>query len=291
MLCAKCGFENPPSMKYCGQCSALLALVCPRCHSENPPGFKFCGQCAVALTPVLTESLATKSAITLSHSDGERRHLTVLFCDLVDSTALASQMNPEDWRAAIAAYHRAAAEAITLYGGHVAKYLGDGLMAVFGYPEAHDNDAERAVRAGLAILGVLAKLNENPAHPRMAARVGIDSGPVVVGSGADHDPDVFGDPPNIASRIQAAAEPDSVVVSSATHNLIRGLFVVEEGGAQSLKGLAERSRCIALLARAPRETAWRPSPGRAASRLSSAARTNSTRWPIDGNARKKARAR
>jgi class 3 adenylate cyclase len=107
----------------------------------------------------------------------------VLFCDLVGSTALAAQLDPEEWRETVAGYHRAAAETITRFGGHVAKYLGGGVMAFFGYPEAHDNDAERAARAGLAILDALAKLNEQPAHPRLSARVGIDSGAVVVGGG------------------------------------------------------------------------------------------------------------
>src|SRR5207302_8274552 len=99
----------------------------------------------------------------------------------------------------LGSYHRAAAEAITRFGGHVAKYLGDGVMAFFGYPEAHDNDAERAGRAGLAILDAIANLDEQPARPRLAARIGIHSGAVVVGAGADQDADVFGDAPNIAA--------------------------------------------------------------------------------------------
>ena len=174
-----------------------------------------------------------------SNAEGERRHLTVLFCDLVGSTAIAASLDPEDWRAAVAAYHRAAAEAITRFGGYVAKYLGDGVMAFFGYPEAHDNDAERAARAGLAILDAIAKLNEEAAHPKLAARVGIDSGPVVVGAGAGKDADVFGDAPNIAARVQAAADPGTVLVSANTHRLISGMFVVEDRGAQVLKGIEQ----------------------------------------------------
>jgi class 3 adenylate cyclase len=112
------------------------------------------GQEALAASPLRTATEASRTP------DGERRHLTVLFCDLVDSTVLASQMDPEDWRTAVAAYHRVAAEAISRFGGHVAKYLGDGVMAFFGYPEAHNNDAERAARAGLAILEAIAKLNQ-----------------------------------------------------------------------------------------------------------------------------------
>jgi hypothetical protein len=108
----------------------------------------------------------------------------VLFCDLVGSTEIAAQLDPEEWREVVAGYHRAAAEAVSRYGGHVAKYLGDGVMAYFGWPEAHDNDAERAARAGLAILDAISKLNEHPKRPKLAARVGIDSGAVVVGAGA-----------------------------------------------------------------------------------------------------------
>ena len=147
--------------------------------------------------------------------EGERRHLTVLFCDLVGSTEIASHLDPEEWREIVAGYHRAAAQAIERFGGHVAQYLGDGVMAYFGWPEAHDNDAERAARAGLAILDAISKLNEHPTHPKLSARVGIDSGAVVVGAGAGKDADVFGDTPNIAARVQSAAEPGTVVITDA----------------------------------------------------------------------------
>jgi class 3 adenylate cyclase/tetratricopeptide (TPR) repeat protein len=169
---------------------------------------------------------------------GERRHLTVLFCDLVGSTAIAAQLDPEEWRELVANYHRAAAEAITRYSGHVAKYLGDGVMAYFGWPEAHDNDGERAARAGLAILEGVSKLNQQSTNPEISVRVGIDSGAVVVGAGAGKETDVFGEAPNIAARVQAAAAPDSVLITSATHRLLSGLFVVEESGAQQLKGVS-----------------------------------------------------
>ncbi|HEX3409234.1 MAG TPA: AAA family ATPase, partial [Candidatus Binataceae bacterium] len=163
----------------------------------------------------------------------------MLFCDLVGSTAIASQLDPEEWRETVGEYHRAAAAAITLFDGHVAKYLGDGVMAFFGWPEAHDNDAERAVRAGLAILDEIAKLNKQPGHAQLSARVGIDSGAVVVGAGAGKDADVFGDAPNIAARVQGAAEPGTVVMTGATQRLVSGLFIVEERGAPPLKGVAE----------------------------------------------------
>ena len=167
---------------------------------------------------------------------GERRHLTVLFCDLVGSTEIAARLDPEEWRETVAGYQRTAAEAITGYGGHVAKYLGDGVMAFFGYPKAHDNDAERAARAGLAILDAISKLNEQATREKLAARVGIDAGAVVVGAGAGKDADAFGEAPNIAARVQAAAEPGTVLITDAVHRLVSGLFAVDSRGAVTIKG-------------------------------------------------------
>jgi len=170
-------------------------------------------------------------------ASGERRHLTVLFCDLVGSTEIAAQLDPEEWREMVAAYHRAAAQAIIRFGGYVAKYLGDGIMAYFGWPEAHDNDGERAARAALAILEAVAELNQDSTGPKLTARVGIDSGAVVVGASADKDADVFGQPPNIAARLQATALPGTVLITAATHRLISGLFVVVRVGTRTLKGV------------------------------------------------------
>jgi class 3 adenylate cyclase len=138
-------------------------MRCWNCGSDNSTGKKFCGDCGASL------GAATPAAAEPRSGDvrGERRHLTVLFCDLVGSTGIAAQLDPEEWREMLGAYHRAAAEAITRYGGHVAKYLGDGVMAYFGWPEAHENDAERAARAGLAILEEVSKLDQAPPLPDM----------------------------------------------------------------------------------------------------------------------------
>jgi class 3 adenylate cyclase/tetratricopeptide (TPR) repeat protein len=170
---------------------------------------------------------------------GERRHLTVLFCDLVGSTAIAARLDPEEWRETLAGFHRTAAAAITRFDGHVAKNLGDGVMAYFGWPAAHDNDAERAARAGLAILDAISKLNQLPGHAELAVRIGIDSGLVVIGKGAGQDAEVFGDTPNIAKRVEEAAEPGTVAISDAAHRLVSGLFVVEDLGVQALKGIEQ----------------------------------------------------
>jgi class 3 adenylate cyclase/tetratricopeptide (TPR) repeat protein len=219
-----------------------MAAKCPRCGADSKPEAKFCNECAAPLNASASAAPAVESRQDIKRDikddiAGERRHLTVLFCDLVGSTEIASHLDPEQWREVVGEYHRAAAQAIERFGGHVAQYLGDGVMAYFGYPEAHDNDAERAARAGLAILETITKLNEHPARPKLAARIGIDSGTVVVGAGPGKEADVFGDTPNIAARVQAAAAPGTVLISADTHRLVSGLFVVEDRGAQALKGI------------------------------------------------------
>jgi class 3 adenylate cyclase len=225
MRCSNCGTENARGSRFCNQCGTPLGNTCPKCAADNARDAKFCSQCGASLVGIPEagrEGQASTHALA-----GERRHLTVLFCDLVGSTEITARLDPEEWRGLAASYHSAAADAITRFGGHVAKYLGDGVMAFFGYPEAHDNDAERAERAGLHLLDSLARLNETSSHhPRLAARIGIDPGAVVVGAGAGHDSDAFGDTPNVAARVQAAAETESLLVSSSTHELIRGLYLV-----------------------------------------------------------------
>src|SRR5207253_6663923 len=232
--CLNCSAENPEGAKFCIQCATPFQRRCKTCGFENPASAKFCAQCATPLDAAAPVRPVTEPHYTLT---GERRHLTMLFCDLVGSTEIASHLDPEEWREIVADYHQAAAQAIERFGGHVAQYLGDGVMAYFGWPAAHDNDAERAARAGLAILEAVSKLNDHPARPKLAARVGIDSGTVVVGAGAGKDSDVFGDTPNIAARVQSAAEPGTVVITDAVHRLISGLFVVEDRGARALKGV------------------------------------------------------
>ncbi len=237
MRCSNCGSENPAGKKFCSECGAGLSRGCRQCGAENAPGAKFCGDCGTALSTPVQAPVPETSPVQLREVAGERRHLTVLFSDLVGSTEISAQLDPEEWRETVAGYQRAATEAITRFGGHVAKYLGDGVMAFFGYPEAHDNDAERAARAGLAILEAIAKLDEQPERSKLSARIGIDSGAVVVGAGAGKDADVFGDVPNTAARVQEAAAPGTVVISEDTHRLISGLFVVEARGAPALKGI------------------------------------------------------
>jgi class 3 adenylate cyclase/tetratricopeptide (TPR) repeat protein len=222
-------------------------MRCPRCKAENAPAAKFCGECGAPFESSIGTPVSETGSVQRADLSGERRHLTVLFCDLVGSTAIAAQLDPEEWRETVAGYHRAAAAAMTRFDGYVAKYLGDGVMAYFGWPAAHDNDAERAACAGLALIDAIAKLNEQPGHAKLTARVGIDSGLVVIGKGSGHEAEVFGDAPNIAARVQAAAEPSTVAISDATHRLVSGLFIVEDRGAQVLKGIERPTHLYRVL--------------------------------------------
>src|SRR5580692_2675134 len=221
MRCHTCNSESSPGKKFCLRCGSRLDLRCSRCGSENPADASFCGDCGAPLSTATStgnhpsassESTAPHRPPTaVSSHEGERRRLSVLFCDLVGSTAIASRLDPEEWRETVRGYQSVAADAINRFGGHVAQYLGDGVLAYFGWPEAHDNDAERAARAGLAILAGLVALNNRDAksdRPKLSVRVGIDTGNVVIGKGSGGESEVFGDTANIASRVQSAAAPD-----------------------------------------------------------------------------------
>src|SRR5258708_7927658 len=174
--------------------------------------------------------------------EAERRQLSVMFCDLVGSTKLSTGVDPGDLRAVIGAYHRCCTELIEQKGGFVAKYMGDGVLAYFGYPQAHEHDAERAVQAGLALVEAVPKLTTVAGVP-LQVRVGIATGLVVVGdligAGAAREQAVVGETPNLAARLQALAEPGAVVISSSTRRLTGGLFDYRDLGEVALKGFAE----------------------------------------------------
>jgi class 3 adenylate cyclase/predicted ATPase len=176
-------------------------------------------------------------------TEAERRQLTVLFCDLADSTRLARQLDPEDLREMLRAYQATCVEIIQRFAGHVAQYLGDGLLVYFGYPQAHEDDAQRAVRTGLGILAAMDTLNTRLVRDkgvRLAVRIGIHTGLVVVGemgSGGRHEHLALGDTPNLAARLQGLATPDTVVISAATAYLVQGYFTCQDVGTQTLKGI------------------------------------------------------
>jgi class 3 adenylate cyclase/predicted ATPase len=186
--------------------------------------------------------------------EAERRQLTVMFCDLVGSTALSGRLDPEDMRAVIGTYHRCCTELIERNGGFVAKYMGDGVLAYFGYPQAHEHDAERAVRAGLDLVEAVPKLETAIAETILRVRVGIATGLVVVGdligSGEAQERGIVGDTPNLAARLQGIAEPNMVVIAESTRRLLGNLFELQDLGPKDLKGIAGSTRAwIALRAK------------------------------------------
>ena len=171
-----------------------------------------------------------------------------MFSDLVGSTALSARMDPEDLREVISAYQKCVAETVQRFGGFVAKYMGDGVLVYFGYPQAHEDDAERAVRAGLELVAAVSGLKT---HAPLQTRVGIATGLVVVGdligSGASQEQAIVGETPNLAARLQGIAEPNSVVIAESTRKLVGNLFELEDLGAQDLKGIAGPVRAWAAL--------------------------------------------
>jgi class 3 adenylate cyclase len=262
MRCASCGSENPAGARFCIACGGPLQSRCPSCGGENLPQAKFCAACGTALSgggkPAPAQRGKGKGGQTpkrvprpkgrptptkpqVAAPEAERRHLTVMFCDLVDSTALSAQLDPEEWREVVRAYQATCAAVIRRFEGQIAQYLGDGLLVYFGYPVAHEDDAQRAVRAGLGIVAELQALNARRAHP-LQVRIGIHTGLVVVGEIGDtsrREQLALGETPNIAARLQALAAPDTVVISAATQRLVEGFFTCEALGSPTLKGLAQ----------------------------------------------------
>ena len=201
-------------------------------------------------------------AAPLPLDTAERRQVTVMFADLVGSTALSARMDPEDLREVISAYQKCAAETVRRFDGFVAKYMGDGVLVDFGYPQAHEDDAERAVRAGLELIASVAGLNTRTS---LQTRVGIATGVVVVGeligSGEAQERGIVGETPNFAARLQGIAEPNTVVMADGTRRLLGNLFEVQDLGMRELKGIAGPARAWAVL-RASSIERPKPSPER-----------------------------
>ncbi len=236
MHCPTCQTDNLPDALFCEGCGASLEAACSACGAANRPSARFCRKCRAPLNNLAARPVSSRSPASIV--EGERRQLTALFCDLVGSTEIATRLDPEEWRDIAAQYQRRAAEAVTRFGGFVDKFLGDGLVCFFGVPLAHEDDAERAVRAGLAMVEAVRTLTSQLATP-LRLRVGIHTGAAVVGHGGGEAQDVFGDTPNIAARVQSVAEPDSVLITAATQRLVAGLFLVDHCGVQPLKGVPE----------------------------------------------------
>ena len=202
-------------------------------------------------TPLADVPSAPSATSVPPEDRAERRQVTVMFSDLVGSTALSTRMDPEDLREVISAYQKCVAETVGRFGGFVAKYMGDGVLVYLGYPQAHEDDAERAVRAGLEVVAAVGALKT---HASLQTRVGIATGLVVVGdligSGASQEQAIVGETPNLAARLQGVARPNCVVIAENTRKLVGNLFELEDLGTKDLKGIAGPVRAWAALRQA-----------------------------------------
>jgi predicted ATPase/class 3 adenylate cyclase len=251
--CSNCKSSNPTGKRFCADCGAPLNQICAACGAEVMPGKRFCGDCGASLTGEAGAQMRANATVTPSSSSepaigAERRQLTVMFCDLVGSTAMSSRLDPEDMRDVIGTYQKSVAATVAGFHGFVAKYLGDGVLVYFGYPQAHEDDPEQAIRAAL---GCIERLAQITTAERLGIRIGIATGLTVVGdligSGAAQEHAVVGETPNVAARLQSLAEPNTVVISDTTRRLVGSLFKVADLGLQELKGLPEPQRAWRVL--------------------------------------------
>src|SRR6516162_9454580 len=233
MRCPSCMAENAATRRFCAECGSPLSLSCPACGFENEPTADFCGGCGKPVGEAAAPPAPGPSPPSRTDA-AERRQLTVMFCDLVGSTPLSARFDPEDLRGIMGSYHRCVAKTVEGFGGFVARYMGDGVLIYFGYPQAHEDDAERAIRCGLAVIEQVPQLN---LAETLHTRIGIATGLVVVG-GEVVEHDVVGDTPNLAARLQALAEPDTVVIAAGTRRLVGDLFEYRDLGEIELKGIA-----------------------------------------------------
>lgn len=270
MICASCQNDNPTGFRFCGHCRSPLPFPCPSCKAELPAGYalRFCGYCGGALVggepvappvavsepviPSLPTTTVESVTGTFSVLTEQLRTVTVLFCDLVGSVALADRLDPEELRDVVQSYQRVCAEAVERYGGHVAQLLGDGLMAYFGYPAALEQDPQRAARAGLDIIPAVAALGakfEARHGVGLQVRVGIHTGRGIATAMVDtRETLVVGQVSNIAARIQAIADPGTVAISGKTYPLLRGLFDCVTLGPHELKGIAKPIEVFRVIA-------------------------------------------
>ena len=246
--CEACGSDNPQTSRFCGSCGSPLGARCPACSAPVVHGFRFCGSCGAALTGRESRTErevdhVTGEPVALRSGDpggggrvAERRLVSILFADLVSFTALAEGRDPEEVQELLARYFDVCRAVIVRYGGTVEKFIGDAVMAMWGAPVAHEDDAERAVRAAVELVAAVANLGQELALPRLSARAGVVSGEAAITVGAVGQGMVAGDVVNTASRLQTAARPGTVLVDEATYRTVRGSVEFERAGDQTLRG-------------------------------------------------------
>ncbi len=242
MKCPRCGTDNRAGVRFCVQCGSQLTRACASCGAPYNEGERFCGECGSALIPAAARSVAPPSQADTPGRSAERRHVTVLFADLVGFTRLSQHRDAEDVRDLLSRYFDTARTIIARYGGTVEKFIGDAVMAVWGIPAVLENDAERAVRAALELVDAVAAFSEEVGAPGLRARAGLLTGEVAVNLGSTGEALVAGDLVNTASRVQSVAEPGTVYVGDATRRATEAAIVYEDAGVHELKGKPEPER-------------------------------------------------
>src|SRR5262245_17790482 len=243
MQCPVCETHQAQADVSCKVCGSPAVQICVNCRHQNHPQAKYCSRCSTALRPQPSVGLfeGAADAPLAAVSPGERRLLTVMFCDLADSSAIAARLDVEDFRDILIDYHTRATEIITQCGGLVARYHGDGILSYFGYPTAGESDAEHAIDAALRLINAAGELGS--ASCQLHLRVGIASGLVIVGDLVRSDvadrPPVVGNTAHLAARLQSVAGPDAIIIASSTRRLAAGLFDYRPLGRQMLKGFDE----------------------------------------------------
>src|SRR5215218_11169090 len=238
MRCGQCGTENRAGRKFCAECGTALAVLCAACGAANEPGERFCGECGAALDTASAEPRPVPPP-SASAPVAERRLVSVLFADLVGFTTASEGRDPEEVRELLSRYFEAARRVVDRFGGSVEKFIGDAVMAVWGAPIAREDDAERAVRAALDIVDAVAALGAEANVGDLRARAGVLMGEAAVTLGAEGEGMVAGDLVNTASRVQALAEPGTVLVGEGTRRASEAAIVYEEAGTHELRGKAE----------------------------------------------------
>ncbi len=238
MTCPSCHAENRPGRKFCAQCGTLLAIACPACGAPNEPGERFCGECGKALAESSAPDGGARGKLPAIPPPTERRLVSVLFADLVGFTSLSESRDPEDVRDFLTRYFDTSRQIVERYGGTVDKFIGDAVVAVWGTPTAHEDDAERAVRAGFDLTDAVAALGTEIQNAPLALRAAVGSGHAAIVVGAAGQGMVAGDLVNTASRLQAAALPGGLLVDEGTYRAASRAILFEALGDQVLKGKA-----------------------------------------------------
>src|SRR6478752_1634193 len=228
-VCTACGTANREGRKFCSACGSPLAQGCPACGAAFEPGDAFCGECGTPLLPAGAQP-QTPTAAPVAAAVSERRLVSVLFADLVGFTTLSERRDPEEVRELLSRYFDRSRALIERYGGTVEKFIGDAVMAVWGTPVAREDDAERAVRAALALTQAVTALGAEVGMPELRVRAGVLTGAAAVELGAEGEGMVLGDTVNTASRLQSLASPGTVLVDDVTRRSSEASIVYEEAG-------------------------------------------------------------